>query len=379
MKNFDPEAEVLKLNTQLKGLDAGCSVKLIGRKLYLVATLPPKPGTNLVKPRSQRIPLRVYANPDGLRYAKAKAMELSSQIAIQSFVWENWIDSLKPQNHKTVKEWLEVFEEDYFERRKRTPATTTTWLKNYREVFKWLPSSAALTVELLSRTIRARSKPDTRSRQKCCNAYEILAKFAGLDVNFKDLKGKYRPSSVNPRNLPDDELIEEWWTRLSNPRWKNVYALMAVFGLRNHEVFLLDLSTLKEGICTVQENTKTGFHEVWPYHPYWFSQFQLDRDDLVLPNLNVRRNHEYGERVSAYFRRWKIPFCPYDLRHAWAGRTATDYGLEDSIAARMMGHSLAIHTQTYHRFIKKEQVQKAVDRSLRNAGQLPASDDTKSK
>ena len=51
---------------------------------------------------------------------------------------------------------------------------------------------------------------------------------------------------------------------------------------------------------------------------------------------------------------------PYDLRHAWAVRTI-HIGLPDTVAARMMGHSVAIHTRTYHHWITRRDQQQAVD------------------
>ena len=40
------------------------------------------------------------------------------------------------------------------------------------------------------------------------------------------------------------------------------------------------------------------------------------------------------------------------------------YDLPDSVAARMMGHSVSVHTQTYHHWITKRDQQKAVNNAL---------------
>ncbi|MGA1482235.1 MAG: site-specific integrase, partial [Vulcanococcus sp.] len=39
-------------------------------------------------------------------------------------------------------------------------------------------------------------------------------------------------------------------------------------------------------------------------------------------------------------------------------------GLPDTVAARMMGHSVAIHTRTYHHWITRRDQQQAVDTAL---------------
>ena len=71
---------------------------------------------------------------------------------------------------------------------------------------------------------------------------------------------------------------------------------------------------------------------------------------------------------SKYFNRVRngwlvIQIKPYDLRHAWAVRTIF-YDLPDTVAARMMGHSVSLHTQTYHHWITKRDQQQAVNNAL---------------
>lgn len=65
-------------------------------------------------------------------------------------------------------------------------------------------------------------------------------------------------------------------------------------------------------------------------------------------------NSNKGNRVSAWFKDRGVPFPPYNLRHAYAVRQIM-YGLDLSIAARMMGHSVKEHTDTYHRWITDSQ------------------------
>jgi integrase len=364
---FDASSELVKVNAQLKILEAGVAIKQISRRLYLTATLPPKPGRGLTKPRNQRIALGVYANPAGFKRAKAEALKLSGELTMGKFEWENWGGGERQQlEAKTVANWVREFEASYFTRRSRTPKTQTTWDKDYRDSYNKLPQDAELTPALLRRTVENRTDPDTRTRQRVCTAFNALAKFAGLDCDLSPLRGKYSPKAVNPRDLPSNETILEWWERFPHEEWRNLYALMATYGLRDHEAFYIEMASLREppGIATVLEG-KTGYRLVWPYPPEWWEKFGLNRVAIALPNITVKRNCDYGSRVSQYFRRKGTPFTPYDLRHAWAARTSTDYGLEAEIAARMMGHDLKVHTTTYHAFIKKAQMQIAVDRSLR--------------
>ncbi len=178
------------------------------------------------------------------------------------------------------------------------------------------------------------------------------------------------------RELPNDSLILKVFKTIPNPKWKLVFGLMATYGLRNHEVFFCDLGSLKaneDKVLRVLPNTKTGEHQVWPFHPEWvekFNLYKLGQDESLLPKINKDLNtttlQKVGRRVSEQFRRYKIPFTPYDLRHAWAIRTI-HIGLPDTVSARMMGHSVAIHTRTYHHWITKRDQQQAVDTALSKA------------
>jgi integrase len=168
--------------------------------------------------------------------------------------------------------------------------------------------------------------------------------------------------------LPDDEAILAAWQQIPNPAWKFVYGMMATFGLRNHEVFFCNYAGLKRGdkMIEVLPTTKTGSHQVWAFYPEWIDQFELRHIQLpeVETDLNKTTLQRIGQRVTAQFRRYGIEFSPYDLRHAWAVRTI-HFGLPDTVAAKMMGHSVAVHTRTYHKWITERDHQQAVDAALR--------------
>ena len=120
----------------------------------------------------------------------------------------------------------------------------------------------------------------------------------------------------------------------------------------------------------VLPTTKTGEHQSWPFHPDWVERFglqELAENPAALPTIqtDLRRTtlQQVGRRVSEQFRRYNLPITPYDLRHAWAVRTI-HVGLPDTVAARMMGHSVTIHTRTYHHWITRRDQQQAVDAAL---------------
>ena len=98
-----------------------------------------------------------------------------------------------------------------------------------------------------------------------------------------------------------------------------------------------------------------------------FGLLELAENPKALPMVTTDLKHttlqQVGRRVSEQFRRYALPITPYDLRHAWAIRTI-HIGLPDTVAARMMGHSVAIHTRTYHHWITRRDQQQAVDAAL---------------
>ena len=116
--------------------------------------------------------------------------------------------------------------------------------------------------------------------------------------------------------------------------------------------------------------TKTGEHQVWPFHPKWVDKFELcelGKDTELLPKINrdlrVTTLQNIGKKITDQFKRYSLKIKPYDLRHAWAVRTIF-YDLPDTVAARMMGHSVSLHTQTYHHWITKRDQQQAVNNAL---------------
>jgi integrase len=139
---------------------------------------------------------------------------------------------------------------------------------------------------------------------------------------------------------------------------------MATYGLRNHEVFFADLSALAPGgdrVIRVLPTSKTGEHQVWPFQPEWVGRFELERlgcDPGLLPPVrtDLRRTtlQQTGRRVAEQFRRYDLPITIH-------------IGLPDTVAARMMGHSVAIHTRTYHHWITRRDQQQAVDAALARA------------
>ena len=349
---------ITQANGRLKAGRIGVTIDLLGSHLYLRATLPPKPNSLQTRPYSQRIATHLYANIDGVKQAEFEARRVGAMLACREFSWEPYL------KHSAgcplqVKDWIAQFEQDYFQRRSRNHKSETTWKGDYLEVFKRLPQNQELTPEVMRQQI-SQTQPDTKTRKRTCMALGALAKFAGIDFDPKPFAGRYSPGRVQPRTLPSDELIVEWFSKIKDSCWRWVYGIMAAYGLRNHEVFRLDLEQLRSGsmVISVLEG-KTDARRVWPCYPEWFDQFSLQ--EVLLPPIKLdRSNSAVGNAATHYFAKIKLPFPLYSMRHCWAVRTI-EFGLDVSLAAQQMGHSVQVHTDCYHHWISDRHHQRAFE------------------
>jgi integrase len=342
------------VNARLKAGKVKVQIEQRGEKLYLVATLPPKPNSDRTEPYQQRIALGINANSMGFKHAELEAKKLGVQLAEGSFAWEPKRDRI------TILEAIELFKEKYFVERGIDTKTKTTWSSNYGDAFKKLPNNKDLTPRILLDVIKS-SDANTRSRQLMCQAFKALATEFDLELDVSKLKGNYSQKQVKPRLLPTDAEIEQLVKQFSYEPYRWAYGMMATYALRNHEVFLIDLDYLVEtGICYVTEknglSSKSHSGKVWPLYPHWVDLFALK--NVRVPNINGKSNRENGQRISRAFNRASIPFPPYNLRHCWA-RRSIELGLDSRLAAQQMRHSHQVHTSTYNAWLTESDHAKA--------------------
>ena len=381
----------------------GCRLRLElrGGRIGLRGPLPCREGGEGL--RVQRISLGLPATAAGLAEACRRLNQVRSDLEQGRFDWRQWKQSSPRAASRAgssaaadrkpavavvgidaaLGPELRDFERAFFAeaRRRRNPAgSRSTWRGAYLPYLRRLGQLAAgpplrpIAVELLGEVLES-FDPASRSRQQCGIALAALARHRGLELpaDWSERSGGYGLHAARFRRLPSDAQILQLIERVPNPAWRLVYGLMATYGLRNHEVFYCDLSALASGgdrVIRVLPTSKTGEHQVWPFQPDWVDRFDLGRlgvepDALPPVCTDLRRTtlRQAGRRVAEQFQRYGLPITPYDLRHAWAVRTI-HIGLPDTVAARMMGHSVAIHTRTYHHWITRRDQQQAVDAAL---------------
>ena len=372
------DVKISQVNQRLKAARLGLQIECRSDRLNLRGTLPPRPGSHHLRPVQQRLSLGLPATPAGLKAAEQEAKIIAAQLIQNVFDWRPYqtYGNGKRLSQMELVEQVQAFEQQFLagaEGLHQQASVKTTWSAAYAPYLRKLVAQAQahpkLTlVEVIYQTIAAIA-PNTRSRQVSCTALAAFAEFMGLVLpqDFHTRAGNYTNCHTQTRQLPSDEAIVAAWQMIPNPAWQLVYGMMATYGLRNHEVFFCNYTGLQQGGTSLQvlPTTKTGSHEVWPFYPDWVETFQLRSQ--ALPDIQTDLRHttlqRIGQRVTSQFRRYGVPFSPYDLRHAWAVRTI-HFGLPDTIAARMMGHSVAVHTRTYHQWITHRDQQQAVETAL---------------
>jgi integrase len=404
-------------------------LQIRGDRLCLRGPLPPRNGVGGW--RRQRISLGLPATLAGLEEALQRLALLERQLERNTFRWDAWsrrgqravgpgavqlgqsdarataagaaplkapsagenlriAESLPwtegrvaSEASPSLAERVAAFETSFFAdpRRRRRTGSRTTWTAAYLPYLRRLVAQGSTPgadgefgITLLESVLDSYGLT-SRSRQQCAIALAALARHQELELpgDWTERAAGYGLHAARFRQLPSDSEILSLVERIPNPGWRLVYGLMATYGLRNHETFFCDCSSLGAGgdrVIRVLPTSKTGEHQVWPFQPEWVDRFGLERlarDRQALPpvltDLGRTTLQQVGRRVAEQFRRYGLPITPYDLRHAWAVRTI-HIGLPDTVAARMMGHSVGIHTRTYHHWITRRDQQQAVDAAL---------------
>jgi hypothetical protein len=345
------DATIARENAALKAARIRVRIERSHSRLVLRAKLPPRPDSLRTSAHQQRISTGFSATPSGLRAAVSKAKQLAAAVEGGRFDWGDYgyTPSPEPQEPpKTFGQVIEAFEQDYFERRSRDRQSDSTWCTEYESMFCRLPANEVIDVAIAIKVITAIA-PDTRQRKRAAIVFDRLFQFAGISAELKKYQGRYSPRSVEPRHLPSDEEIVRWREQIHNPEWRLAYSRIAAYGVRPSEVMALQFVP-GSAIARVTEG-KTGDRLCLPIRPEWFELWQLGTGDL--PRISGRHNRDLGDRINKAFKRYGVPFQPYDLRHCYA-RRAFELKVGTDVTAESMGHDLRTHQRIYRRWIKAD-------------------------
>ncbi|EKQ70264.1 hypothetical protein OsccyDRAFT_0542 [Leptolyngbyaceae cyanobacterium JSC-12] len=329
---------------------------VVKNRLYVRGHFPPKPGTT--NPVRTSLATGCVAQLSGLKIAGLKAKEIDIALLMGKFEWSTYLKSANPPapppvETKTVGDWIEAFEKEYWRRKSDTRKNRTYYHKNYRLPFKKIPQDSALTLEVLI-DVACAAKPDSSTRKSLCRkSLYHLAEFAGFSADqlkhLRSYEGTYSMRSINEKVLPSDEEILEVWRRIDLPGWKFIYAILAIYGLRPREALTADYSALTSELPLVEvgDDTKTGRRMVFPCVAEGWEEMLSHLEPQAVEFRGVY-NEEPGATVLWYHlkKRPRSPFSPYSLRHCY-GRRMFLQGHPSDLIAKSMGHSEAIHRSVY--------------------------------
>lgn len=272
-------------NQYLKGVNAKIALVRRGEMLYWQGTLPPKPHSKRDRPYQQKFSSGLPYTKAGIGRAQKRAVIIGNQVALGEFDWTEYLTNLAPTD--TAEEWIQKFEASY---RRSHSLADSTWNNDWLKYLKRLPQGKPLRAEFLI-DVCLNTPEDSATRSRCCLRLQALADYAGVEVDLLKYKGVYGRGKQKPRDLPSDELIQEWCAGelIPNKKWRKVLGIMATYGLRPHEVFLGEIR--EDDQFSVREG-KTGPRLAKPFYPEWIQLFQIR--DGELPNIDVARARTAG-------------------------------------------------------------------------------------
>lgn len=349
-------------NQRLKGLRVSLELSAGGNTIHLRGTFPPKPWEPDQQTRQRKISLkrRAIAEAD-VKAAEHLARQVDLDLNVGTFEWTNFpgIVDPRPPLPSTIADWVKELEKD--RRHKMRPSS---WRFNYELVMETLPLEAEMSESALINWVLEVNGTGNTMRKKYVAIAAGLADLAGLPVErIRKLQNAMPKKPVNPRDLPEDAAIEAMWRSIQHPEWAWVYGMLAVYGLRPHELFRLDLSFFPD--VRVLPNTKTGERIVPPIHPEWLELFKLTNEIRLPQNLQWEpedENYVLGKKIGMGFDRHHLGDA-YSLRHCCA-RRCLELGLTSDVSAKLFGHSREIHERTYRAFIKSSVYVDAAKRAI---------------
>ncbi len=360
------EKALAEANAKLKAGGIRLKIERRGASLWVRGVLPKRSGDGEAR---TYLSLGVDASVIGVQRAYADTLRLASDLTMGRFDWQQWGGT--PQDRLTVRQAVKRLEQQFWDRNKDNPKAPMTWRSSYAAQIKKLRPDALLSVEEAARALQScKGAPSMARRLKI--VLKVLFELHGLDT--ADLvRLPVEPYKVKRRDPPSDEevmaAVDGIRARSLNTKsdrregWAWVFAMMATYGLRDHECWYVDLEFLRETqgreIRILEGGKNLAGHYV-PAIPYdWVERWNLTEGGP--PVMDFRYNCDLGRRTCEWALRFELGFKPYDLRHAFALRCIRQ-GVPDHYAADWMGHSLSVHQQVYQKWRRQEDARRYAQR-----------------
>ena len=166
----------------------------------------------------------------------------------------------------------------------------------------------------------------------------------------------------------------------SAKQWQFALQLMSTYGLRPGEIYFLEVRIVKgqyQVWCNYQKKNDTSLGKPRRVHalpPEWQKEWNLiDRiQNMTEDDLPVKSSANVGEACRKYLSGkpvWKAikenkAIIPYSFRHGWSLRSHLDFGLSDTVSAKAMGHTVAVHNQIYSQYITEGLMDEAIEKGI---------------
>jgi integrase len=327
------------------------SVNVHRGRLYLLAKVPRRDGSPGLQ--QCRIALRMDDSPVNRRTAAKQLQALERQLATGTFEWAYWTDQEQGIT------WREAIAKLHRAKVVLGRTSESTWEINYMGRLRQIPPSSTVTTDSMAQALQRYDRA-TCSYKELWYLLQNLARLVG--VPFPELPVPTYGQAELVAVPTDAEIIA--WVEAAGSAASWYFGMMATYGLRPHEVESATL--IERDYCQVADATKTGFRTVVPVPREWVERFRL-RDRRLRPSkTSAGRADACSRWLHKEIRRLGLPWRPYALRHAYAGRLWREGGgrLDIYTAARLMGHTATQHAKTYRAHIQPHQVAEAAERAL---------------
>ena len=324
--------------------------------------------------KQQRVPLGLKASIEQVGHAKSRVITIWSMLCKEGTVkrplpWE--LPEIKTGQPLSREEAIHSLERDFYRNKPGNKSNINSFKRLLNELKK-LPEEQ-ITVDAMIEVIKAQP-PLSRAREEACKVYKRVAKLNNLESYEKI--DEYRVKALPVRQI-NPFTVEETYDLLNMVRWQNSMRSDAVcwqgwcitaatlYGCRPSETFSVvpKGSGITAEIVTIKQQRKPFVRSSVSLHKNWFEEFEiLDKPKLPYEFDVESWDPDVGKSYTAQLRLWFQKFYPehdlYDLRHSWAIHSIKELKGNATLSAKMMGHSLHVHTTTYHRWMQAEQVEK---------------------
>ena len=328
-------------------------------RLYLSGSFPKKNG----EPGLKQYMVTLQLTDDAYGQKQAAKLLKKAQRDLDKGLW-NWDDwkingnSIAGREHqaKQPRTWSEAIRALYRKKVTLGKCKETSWHVNYMGTLKFMPMAEVVTTKGIEEQLNKYQR-DQYTYKKLFYLMKTISVLTKTD--FPEVGVPLYTRAQKIEEIPDDEFIIQWVLDTPEPhRWH--LGMMATYGLRPQE---LDECRLVEanGVLMVQvdDETKTSYRTVIPNEASWVDLFNL-RERKPKPPSSRDKDRPDGTSVWINRQRlkMKIPHRPYMLRHAYAARLWREGGTELTldVAAKLMGHSVKEHVDTYRRWIDPNQI-----------------------